>query len=289
MGKDSRIGWTHHTFNPWWGCVKVSPACKNCYAEGTAARWRFDVWGTDARRKFQSEKYWTQPLRWNHAAEKAGERHRVFVASMADVFEQLSVKHPDWLEMARARAMLWDLIQGTPNLDWLLLTKRPENIAPLVPWGHDLVDVEPWPNVWLGVTAENQAEADSRIPFLLDVPAAVRFVSYEPALEKLLLDDGATSWLTCDGRKLRGNGGHCCEAHDIGGTHFRGIDWVIAGCESGPRKREMDINWVRSVRDQCARAGASFFFKQAIDIDGKKIEAPYLDGRQWQEVPNAQA
>ena len=126
MGKDSRIEWTHHTFNPWWGCVKVSPAYKHCYAEGWAKRVGLDVWGARAPRRFFSDAHWREPLKWNRGAETAGERRRVFCASMADVFEARDDLNP-W------RERLWQLIEATPFLDWLLLTKRPEHVGNCVP------------------------------------------------------------------------------------------------------------------------------------------------------------
>lgn len=143
MGENSKIEWTHHTFNTWWGCVKVSPACDNCYAESLSKRFG-DHWGPKAEYRTFSDKHWNEPLRWNRAAEKAGERHRVFCASMADVFDN---RAPEG-----ARERLWALIRQTPHLDWLLLTKRPQNIAEMLPedWGDG------YPNVWLGVTVENQ-------------------------------------------------------------------------------------------------------------------------------------
>jgi len=258
MGENSNIGWTHHTFNPWHGCTKVSPACKNCYAAGVDARFS-EVgaahWGDNARRKFMRDRYWDQPLKWNEHAAAAGERHRVFCGSMCDVFECLPFTHLDMMEMADARSRLWDLIKKTSHLDWLLLTKRPENIGDMLPSMFGA----PWqPNVWLGVTAEDQEWADKRIPVLLDVPAVVHFVSHEPALGVVDISD----WASGKGR----------------------IDWLITGCESGPNRRPMDIHTARVMRDQCVSAGIPFFYKQAV-IGGTLCKAPFLDGRQWQEVP----
>jgi protein gp37 len=140
MAKDSRIEWTHHTFNPWWGCVKVSPACANCYAETWAHRLGAKIWGRHAPRRFFGDEHWKHPLRWNAEAERDQVRRRVFCASMADVFEVRAELNP-W------RARLWPLIEQTPWLDWLLLTKRPKNVRRMAPWGSR------WPhNVWLGTT-----------------------------------------------------------------------------------------------------------------------------------------
>src|SRR5688572_13560706 len=127
MGKNSPIEWTHHTFNPWWGCTKVSPACDHCYAEAWARRVGAKVWGSRAGRRFFSDNHWREPIRWNTAAAEMKARQRVFCASMADVFEP----RPD-LDGSRAR--LWELIRQTPWLDWLLLTKRPEHVLTVVPW-----------------------------------------------------------------------------------------------------------------------------------------------------------
>lgn len=236
MGENSNIEWTDATFNPWVGCTKVSPACDHCYAEGWAKRAGTpDLWAGERRRTGASN--WQQPLKWNRKAEAEGRRARVFCASLADVFDNQVPE--EW------RRDLWELISKTPNLDWQLLTKRPQNIRKMLPasWGYG------WPNVWLGTTAENQAEADRRIPHLLAVPAKVRFLSCEPVLGPLVLNG---SWLR------QGDNGeypHSVQPHT-------GIDWVICGGESGPGARPMHPEWARSLRDQCAVAGVPFLFKQ---------------------------
>ena len=223
MAKDSGIEWTHHTFNPWWGCVKLSPACAHCYAETWARRVGMELWGGETPRRFFSEHHWREPVRWNAEAERAGHRPRVFCASMADVFEPRSELDP-W------REKLWGLIEKTPHLDWLLLTKRPGHIKNVYPWVK-----QPRNNVWLGTTAENQRWADRRIERLLSVDAKVRFLSCEPLLSAIDL----TPWL---------------QAQEIG--------WVIAGGESGPHARPTHPNWVRSLRDQCRHFDVPFHFKQ---------------------------
>lgn len=227
MGKDSKIEWTHHTFNPWWGCVKVSPACKHCYAEAWAKRVGMDLWGGGSKRRFFTDVHWRQPIKWNRDAELAGERRRVFCASMGDVFENKR-------ELDSWRARLWPIIEQTPWLDWLLLTKRPQHVGHLAPWGNS------WPqNVWLGTTAENQRWANERIPQLLQHPAAIHFVSCEPLLGALDL----TQWLG-----------------DPGQLHA--LNWVIAGGESGYKARPMNPGWVVDLRDQCENARIPFHFKQ---------------------------
>ena len=226
MGKNSDIEWTHHTFNPWWGCAKVSPACENCYAEAWAKRVGSAVWGVRAPRRFFSDEHWRDPLKWNEQCRKRGIRARVFCASMADVFENRR-------DLDSTRARLWDLIEATPHLDWLLLTKRPEAVTKLARWGAE------WPaNVWLGTTVENQEWADKRIPHLLAVPAKVRFLSCEPLLGSVDLSAFAKK-----GRKSP-------------------IHWIIAGGESGAKARPMNPDWARSLRDFATKRAIAFHFKQ---------------------------
>lgn len=228
MAQNSKIEWTHHTFNPWWGCVRISPACKHCYAESWARRVGMDLWGARSDRRFFGDAHWREPLKWNAAAAAAGERRRVFCASMADVFEKRA-------ELDAWRARLWPLIEATPALDWLLLTKRPEHVATMAPWSSI------WPrNVWLGVTAENQKWAERRLPLLVATRAVVKFVSAEPLLGELDL----RSWLATAG--------------DVGA----GVNWVIAGGESGGSARPMNPLWAENLRDQCVLAGTAFHFKQ---------------------------
>ncbi len=189
MARNSKIEWTTHTFNPWWGCLKVSAACKHCYAEAWAKRVGQSVWGIQAERRFFGDKHWAEPLKWNAEAEAAGERARVFCASMADVFE-------DRRDLDEWRARLWILIAATPHLDWLLLTKRPGIVARLVPWSGD------WPaNIWLGTTVEDQDAADERMPELAALPAAVRFISAEPLLGPVDIAPWASSldWVITGG------------------------------------------------------------------------------------------
>ncbi len=252
MGKGTRIPWAHHTFNPWWGCVKVSEECEHCYAETWDKRLGGAHWGPRAERRLLSEAHWRQPLKWDRAAAAAGERHRVFCASMADVFED----NPQLVDM---RLALWRLIYDTPHLDWLLLTKRPENFSMLPWWRHSIKRYDdPRHNVWLGVSAGNQRRWDERVPILLDTPAVCRFVSYEPALGPL----------------------------DITPRGYHGqIDWLIAGDESGPKARPpLPLDCYRSVRDQCRSTGVAFLLKQFVR-DRVKIELPKLDGRRHAEFP----
>jgi len=257
--ENTEISWTHNTFNPWWGCSKVSPACKHCYAESLAKRFGskgkrgLPVWGQEANsdRKFFDEKHWREPIKWDRLAKAEGERKRVFCASMADVFEARAELDP-W------RAKLWTLIGDTLNLDWLLLTKRAEEINRMQPWATK------WPsNVWMGCTAENKAEFAKRVPHLKATHAKVKFLSIEPLLE------------------------------DLGEIDLNGIDWVIVGGESGHGSRRMMPEWARSVRDQCIDEGVRFHFKQWGEYDaegrkvGKKASGYELDGKMWREYPEA--
>lgn len=235
MGADSKIQWTHHTLNPWWGCTKVDEACRNCYAEAFSKRTGHDVWGASSRRRFFGDRPWRDALKWNRAAEKAGERHRVFCASMADVFEWLPESHPDALTMAATRAQLWLTIGATPHLDWLLLTKRPENITGRLP--VEWLDT-PRRNVWLGTTVGCDDQAH-RIDRLTAVPARVHFLSAEPLIAPLTVDLG-------------------------------GIDWVIFGGESGGGARPCNVAWIRTGIRNCRKVGAAPFVKQL----GSRFEDP---------------
>jgi len=231
MGKDSKIEWTHHTFNPWWGCTKVSPGCANCYAETLSHRLGHDIWGPRKPRRFFGDDHWREPLKWDAKAAKAGQPARVFCGSMCDVFEW-SPFMPD-IYLGQWRMKLWDLIERTPNLIWMLLTKRPEAVNDLVPalWTHGR-----WPaNVWIGTSVEDQFRAGERIPALLDIPARVRFLSCEPLLEAVTIPI----------------------------TQLFRIDWVIIGGESGPGARPMATEWALSLRDQAyGSSGTRLFVKQ---------------------------
>lgn len=237
MSDNSKIEWTTNTFNPWWGCSRVSPACVHCYADDQAKRYGHKVWRRHGPRRMLSEANWARPLKWNRDAERAGEPVKVFCASMADVFED----HPD---VAEPRKRLWDVIEATPWLRWQLLTKRPENVREMVPWGDG------WPAwVWLGTSVENQRYADERIPVLLRSGAATLFLSCEPLLGPVSLKE----WLTWEDGSIR---------YPEPEAGIAGIGWVIAGGESGPKARPMHPTWVRSLRDQCVGTEVPFLFKQ---------------------------
>lgn len=326
--ENSAIEWTDHTFNPWIGCTKVSPGCDHCYAEARMDKRLHRVrWGAGQPR--QRTQTWGDPVKWNKrpfyacpecgwrgyaagsangvpvcprpqcAAFVASARACVFCASLADVFD--NEVPPQW------RGELWALIRATPHLDWLLLTKRIGNARGMLP--ADWFDG--WPNVWLGASIVNQAEADRDIPKLLRMPARRRFLSMEPLLGPVDI----APWL-CDFELGRG-------------SQFGNLHWIIVGGESGPKARPMHPAWARSLRDQCNAAGVPFFFKQwgewapgsgfdmkprgyvdhagrSVNVDacedfpkdassadgwsvvhraGKKAAGRLLDGRTWDEFP----
>lgn len=270
MADRSAIEWCDSTFNPWLGCTKVSPGCDHCYAEARLdTRLHVVGWGAGQPRKRTSAKNWRDPEKWNKdgylrctACNWRGERkdtvnfgdcplcegrvenarRRVFCASLADVFD--NEVPPQW------RGELWALVKATPNLDWLILTKRIGNARGMAP-----ADGFP-PNVWLGATIVNQEEADRDIPKLLATPAAVRFLSMEPLLGPVDLTNVAPP-------VVEGRTWHGIDAITPANRELRGcVDWVIVGGESGHHARPMHPDWPRSLRDQCAAAGVPFLFKQ---------------------------
>ena len=303
MGENSKIEWCHHTFNPWIGCTKVSPGCANCYAEkSTRARVLrsegHETWGKGAKRSLTSEANWKQPLKWNErtARTRVGipGNHLVKIGTMDGKVMFTDVTCPsggvmppaDWEALPKFRprvfcaslsdwlddevpiewlGRLLKLIRDTPHLDWLLLTKRPQNWQARLhkvsehlknqQQPHAVVDA--WldghapANVWIGTTMEDQTRADERIPVLLNIPATVRFLSCEPLLSIVDLHSAhiaVETWRV--GESFNGP------------PPLNGIHWVICGGESGPNARPMHPDWARSLRDQCHAAGVPFFFKQ---------------------------
>ena len=257
MAEISKIEWTDATFNGWIGCTKISPGCDNCYAEALSQRYGWAKWGDHARKR-TSTTNWQSPVKWNAEAkafeEKHGRRRRVFSASLSDWLDNQVPK--EW------RADLFRMIRATPNLDWQLLTKRPQNIAKMLPadWGGG------YPNVWLGTTTEDEKHFRMRWPILSRIPAAVRFISYEPAVGPLGTITGPTP------------------------------DWIIAGGESGPGARTLDPRWARDVRDQSVALGIAFFFKQwgtyrsnpvsqAKDPPSNGKGGALLDSQLWRQFP----
>ena len=316
MSAGSKIEWTDHSFNPWWGCIRVSAGCEHCYAETFARRLGHHVWGPEqtTARRFFGDAHWAEPRRWNAQAEREGVRRRVFCASMADVFE-------DRRDLDEPRLRVLALIEATPSLDWLLLTKRADHMARFfaahTALVHQITTPEernwPLPNLWLGVSVENQAAADARIPLLLQTPAAVRFLSCEPLLGPLDLspwvqperivtdpsspDYGRTycgiNWVICGGES-----GGPVERRLVYSGALQRIDgqWVCSAHTCGRLLRPEEIaahrwhptgvalKWLRSLRDQCQAAGVSFFLKQ-WGGPNPKSGGRLLDGREWSQFP----
>lgn len=250
---ETTIEWADFTHNFHVGCTKVSPGCDHCYAETWAKRAGTpELWAGERRRTSVSN--WAKPHKWNREEGvdflegMRTSRPRVFTNSLADFFDnQIPVQ---W------RRDAWHVIDQTPNLDWLILTKRPQNIAKMLPepdagyskpWGNG------WPNVWLGTTAENQEEANRRIPELLQIQAAVLFVSAEPLLGELDLTD-IKRWNAL-----------------MPSFRWPSLNWIITGGESGPGARPFNPDYARKLRDQCADAKISFFMKQ---MGGKRKPFP---------------
>ncbi len=250
MAENSKIEWTDHTFNAWIGCTAVSAACDFCYAEALTDRYGLVEWGPHADRRRTSAANWAKVRRWNRAAADGGKRAKVFCSSLADVFDNHKSILPKW------REDLWCLIEETPNLDWLLLTKRPQNIHRFIPaeWAEEGCP----DNVWLGVTVENQDEADRRIPALLNVICSVHFLSMEPLLGPVNIE----AYIHDSDCDLDASDGKGCMCIETGGPFERTVDWVIVGGESGPQARPSNPQWFRDIRDQCSVARVPFLFKQ---------------------------
>lgn len=289
MGKNTLIEWADDTLNLWWGCFKISPACDHCYADAQSRHqippgWlivgegrdiprktkhadtsRPEIWGADAPRIFPPLDSATlrAPYDWNRKATALGERRRVFVQSMGDVFERHRLDEVNRMMNDRRAMLFQEMVPECQSLDFLLLTKRPHDVIRLVPRAW----CENWPvNVWIGCTVEDQQRATQRIPPLVEIPAPVRFISCEPLLGPLDL----TQWIDQ-------------------------IDWVIAGGESGGHARPTQPAWFRGLRDQTKAANKSFHFKQfgnwAPTRAGERLirlatkNTRLLDGRTWDEFP----
>lgn len=282
MGQNSKIEWTDHTWNPWYGCRKVSAGCNNCYMYREQKHY-----GRDPSIVQCSKTTFIDPMKWANQLKSTGNAERVFTCSWSDFF----IEEADpWRDEA------WNIIRKTPELTYQILTKRPESITDRLPEDWE----KGWNHVWLGVSAEDQKTADERIPLLLQTPAAVRFVSCEPLLGPINFGD------------------HMSRYREIGTELFPMLNWVIVGGESGPGARPMHPDWVRSIRDQCVQAEVPFFFKQFgewLPVDtttwlnlvnnmpkgqyetqwmdehimvqrvGKKAAGRLLDGKEWDEFP----
>jgi protein gp37 len=258
--ENSGISWTDHTFNPWIGCTRVGPGCDHCYAARDNGRFKWVAsWGetgqADSPRKRTSEGYWKMPLRWNLgvAGAKAlgitAVKNKVFCASLADVFD--NAVPAEW------RADLWDLIEATPHLRWILLTKRIGNVTKLSP--------RPLPrNAGIMATIVNQEEWDRDFQKLMAIDATWHGVSAEPLLGRIDMgraqNDG---WISAAPKRL---------------------DWMITGGESGPVRRELDMEWVRDIRDQCRLLGVTFHHKQNGGLRGKDAGC-LIDGVEHKHFP----
>ncbi|NJM13392.1 MAG: phage Gp37/Gp68 family protein [Synechococcaceae cyanobacterium SM1_2_3] len=277
MGK-TKIEWADYTFNPWIGCTKVSPACDHCYAETWATNKHLSLWGAGVPRRRSVASTWQQPLNWNRqslANLKAGKGNgplgenrnlRVFCASLADVF--------DYEIPTQWRTDLFDLIDRTRGLTWMLLTKR--RIRPeFLPWGKGV----PWPHVWLGVTVEDQQRANERIPMLLETAAAKRFISVEPMLTKVDLT-------RLDAGGVTGRYAHGVTYNSLQSSLIRAakLDWVICGGETGNGARPMAWHWADHLQRQCETNGTPFLFKQWGDwIPASQTDDPIARIAEWSE------
>lgn len=271
MAEKSNIEWTDATYNPWIGCTKVGPGCDHCYAERLSKRAGWVVWGPGQKRKRKSENTRDEPRRWNENPrlliedQWPGRRPRVFCASLADVFD--NEVPDDW------RADLWKMIRETPNLDWIIVTKRIGNAAKMLPpdWGAG------YPNVILVITVVNQEEADRDVPKLLRTPARRRGLSIEPILGAINLAVALRGYRHIPISDVPGH-----VLNDMPGAQSftedcPRIDWVIVGGESGAEARPPHPRWIRDLRDQCSDAGVPFFFKQWGEFG--PVGHPKLDAR----------
>lgn len=253
MGENTKIEWADHSFSPWWGCVRVDIDCKNCYAESNSKRWGHFVWGRSVHRRFFSDKHWNEPLRWNKKAIMKGKVDLVFCGSMCDVFE-------DRVDLVEPRARLFELIEATDNLIWMLLTKRPENIIKFL----DPTTFLPH-NAWLGLSAGDGRILNGRLPAFQTacniLNPDVKFLSAEPLIGPLDLPED-----------------------------FR-FDWIIAGGESGTGARPMKLTWAMDILYNALDDDIPFFFKQWGEYDdqgrkiGRKEAGRILLDKEWNETP----
>ncbi|HKQ06623.1 MAG TPA: phage Gp37/Gp68 family protein [Blastocatellia bacterium] len=332
MGDKSGIEWTDATWNPVRGCSRVSEGCRNCYAERVAARFSGIGQPHDGLAKMTpSGPRWTgklrfipqhleDPLRWQRP-------RRIFVNSMSDLFHD---------EVSNEEiAAIFAVMMATPHHIYQVLTKRPQRMLEWFQWASssseydprelcenhgldyvaachlqaDMCDKWPLPNVWIGVSVEDQKTANERIPYLLKTPAAIRFLSCEPLLRRIDLGQAHPCGYYCEEPTANSEGAH--HDHDFWTPGINtSIKWVIVGGESGPNARPMHPTWVRSLRDQCETAGVAFFFKQwgewlpddqldernrrdpmigETDMTwmrvGKKKAGRLLDGVEWNQFP----
>lgn len=270
MGKNTAISWADHTFNPWWGCVQVGAGCAHCYAKAFAERMGYDIWGAEKERRLFAEKHWNDPIRWNRAARKAGEQHKVFCGSMCDLFEIHEDLEYNAFVLDKEREKVWGLIEDTPHLVWMLLTKRPGNLWALLP--ERWIRMNMPRNVWFGISASTQEEIDT-LWSILDSEAhylepPVLFLSLEPLIEPVNLTSILTE-IDCGD-----------EEHE---WWSRAPDWVIVGAESGKDRRPFEVTWAEGIYEQCQDADVAFFGKQD---SGLRPSVPLLiHGKEIKEFP----
>lgn len=259
MGDATGIEWTERTWNPWHGCTKVSPGCDNCYMFREKKQY-----GQDPEMVVRSKTKFFDPLKWARAGVESA---LVFTCSWSDFFHKAG---DEW------RREAWEIIKATPQFTYQILTKRPSRIVRHLPadWGAG------YPNVWLGTSAESHEWAERRIPLLLDIPAAVHFVSAEPLLDSINFQELCTA------------PGHTLDALSGRGTDDRGVyarralKWVIVGGESGPGARPMDEEWARWIKDGCEATGVAFFLKQlGGHPDPRAKGLAVIDGERFTQMP----
>lgn len=312
MGADTKIQWTDYSWSPWHGCTKVATGCENCYAASTAKRnpGTLGIWGPSGTRVVNAD--WEKPLRWNRQAEKAGVRRRVF-PSICDPFEDFPGQMSNhkgqklfqndqgqyytcngltasaWtpgVGINRIREDFFKLIDATPWLDWLLLTKRPENARKMWPFKFDQseakrpaqkdIDAHPYyrSNAWLGTSIACQDDANRNAPLLLKCRdlSPVLFLSAEPLVgpvnfhnviserrdESEVRPGELNDWLELYMNPLTG----FRATSMVSGVNGPKVDWVIAGGESGSKSRPCNVDWMRRIVKQCREAGVPCFVKQ---------------------------
>jgi protein gp37 len=310
MGANTKIEWCEHTWNPVIGCMKVGPGCDHCYAE-RQNKWlkKGANWGPHSKR-IEPRGWKDEIQKFRRKAIKLGCKLRVFMGSTMDIFEKaIPLDGVDGRDSLDVRKEAFAIIEQSPELTFLLLTKRPQNIHKTIPahWFGNLPS-----NVWFGCTIVNQEEADRDIPWLLESPGTGnKFLSIEPILGPIDLDPIWIDCPSCNGTMqgtIDDGGGHACpNCLEFPQGKVSGISWIITGSESGPKARPANPDWFRSLRDQCKVAGVDFFFKQwgawipagKRYMDGRGVEievmekskkehsVPILDGKVHQDYPQS--
>jgi protein gp37 len=283
----TKIQWTNKTWNPIVGCTKVSEGCQNCYAEKMAARLASMDQGKYMAVIDYKNKKWNGDTAFDHTQLNKPlswtKPRMIFVCSMGDLFHE-SISFSQILEVIF-------VTHKCPQHTFQILTKRPERMREFFTEWKPNPFYMSMKNVWLGVTAENQEQADKRIPVLLQIPAAIRFVSIEPMLEPVDLTELNSLKVAAPllrYNSLTGNAHLSGRVYEFNsdGERLNGekLDWVICGSESGSRRRPMDFDWAVSIKDQCVKNGVPFFFKQRY-IGSRKVSMPTIDCKMWDQMP----